>query len=239
MKRFFIGLGILGALLFVLLIIARFTGMLQFYTIPTPSNHPAIKQGETIFTTNTKDVLPYQFIVFTSKYEDSINASNIPGFKPGSHYVHRLCGTPGDIIEMKNGILYVNSKIFDKGLNLCNQYIIRNRDYYLLDQEDINNNEQLGGYVLTGDSAIVAFDDTLLARYGSRIKLVPYIIQVSSDGCFKWYGKDSVWTPDNFGPIKIPSDRYFVLGDNRHNALDSRYTGFVKKEDIRGVVLNK
>jgi signal peptidase I len=34
-------------------------------------------------------------------------------------------------------------------------------------------------------------------------------------------------------------DYYFVVGDNRHNALDSRYIGFVKKENIMGVVLNK
>ena len=60
-----------------------------------------------------------------------------------------------------------------------------------------------------------------------------------TNGCFAWYDKNPGWTVDNFGPLEIPAGCYFVLGDNRHNALDSRYFGYVKKENIKGVVLNK
>ena len=41
---------------------------------------------------------------------------------------------------------------------------------------------------------------------------------------------------DDFISDKVPSDMYFVLGDNRSNSLDSRYIGFVDKSDIEGVV---
>jgi len=41
-------------------------------------------------------------------------------------------------------------------------------------------------------------------------------------------------TRDNWGPIVVPPDRYFVLGDNRDNSEDSRYWGFVEREKIRG-----
>jgi signal peptidase I len=41
-------------------------------------------------------------------------------------------------------------------------------------------------------------------------------------------------TRDNWGPIVVPAERYFVLGDNRDNSEDSRYWGFVEREEIRG-----
>jgi signal peptidase I len=36
----------------------------------------------------------------------------------------------------------------------------------------------------------------------------------------------------DWGPIRVPPERYFVLGDNRYGSLDSRQRGFVRKEQI-------
>jgi signal peptidase I len=41
-------------------------------------------------------------------------------------------------------------------------------------------------------------------------------------------------TRDNWGPIVIPEDRYFMLGDNRETSLDSRYWGLLEGWRLEG-----
>ncbi|HVS60549.1 MAG TPA: signal peptidase I [Gemmatimonadaceae bacterium] len=39
---------------------------------------------------------------------------------------------------------------------------------------------------------------------------------------------------DNWGPLVVPPHRFFMMGDSRYNSKDSRYWGFVARENVRG-----
>jgi signal peptidase I len=240
MKKIGIGFLIISGVIVLLLLTARLTGILLLYTVPTGSSEPTIKKGTLIFVSGISKPAPYKFIAFKNPYQDSVLSSYQPDYTSGYSFISRLCGAPGDFIEMKNGVLFVNNKNFDEFLDLKNQYKISTNDFGLIEEADFPSEESYE-FIQTGDSPIVTFDNALYKKYSSKIKLKPYLITDTnmSGDCFKWYNGSVKWMPDNFGPLIIPANNYFVLGDNRHNAMDSRYTGFVEKENITGIVINK
>lgn len=75
----------------------------------------------------------------------------------------------------------------------------------------------------------IAFPSTVISNLEdpSHINKAAFDIQVLS-----FYDKN--WTRENFGPLVIPADHYFFLGDNRPASDDSRIFGPIPDKKIIG-----
>ena len=66
-----------------------------------------------------------------------------------------------------------------------------------------------------------------------------YVNDVPLDEPYTIYRDAGVIKPglaprDNFGPVIVPRNKFFAMGDNRDQSFDSRFWGFVDMEDIKG-----
>ncbi len=99
---------------------------------------------------------------------------------------------------------------------------------------------------LPGDT--VSMKDAVLTING-QVQNEPYVKHVDpagdrpDDAWMAWQAQHlidgvskSTYRPtrDNWGPLVIPEDRYFMLGDNRDTSLDSRYWGLLEGWRLEG-----
>lgn len=110
--------------IFVALIIALVIRSLLYepFHIPSGSMKPGLKEGDFIFVSKydfgySKYSFPFAFIPFKGRIffnKDKIKRGDVLVFRlprnPKINYIKRLIGLPGDKVQMKNGILYINDK---------------------------------------------------------------------------------------------------------------------------------
>jgi signal peptidase I len=214
-----IGSAVAIVLVMVLWVIARWTGIIQSYHASTSSNEPTISTGSIVLGSNLKAPAQGAFIF----YRPNNSSTN-------EIYVHRLCAVGGDRLVIKKGIVYVNGKSFDQHLNLKHSYRIATGTALALKEKGIIGASDLS--YRSGETTIVFMEDQLVTTRNLSAQR-NITSKTELDGAIQnIYGKN--WNKDNFGPLVIPKDHYFVLGDNRDNALDSRYTGLIPRQQWVG-----
>ncbi len=145
------------------------------FKIPTGSMQPTLFGGQ--------DHALGDHLVVNLRDRRVINRGEIVVFNypvdPELQFVKRIIGLPGETLEIRNKVVYIDGKALD----------------------------ELWLKVFPQKEYFSDFGNTLPAVISPR---------------------------DNFGPVRIPANSYFVMGDNRDNSSDSRFWGVVEKSFIIG-----
>ena len=236
--------------------------LLEPFNIPSGSMIPTLHVGDHIFVTKWSYGYSRFSFPFGSWYSaagrifgrepnvgDVIvfrNPRPIHGAKANTvDYVKRLIGRPGDVIQMKEGRLYINGEMVERrdprpyvmaimghskrsdGCFLDNMVI--KGDKILVDGQPAEFNytiQYVGDDKFDGQS-----NKCFITRATEYTEVLPNgvehsIVEVSDDG-----------EMDNTVEFLVPENHYFFMGDNRDNSSDSRAAvGFVPRENILGRV---
>jgi signal peptidase I len=181
------------------------------------------RERELFFVTPFKSPKPFRLVAYRA----------VLPMRGQTVLVGRVCGVPGDVVEIKSGVLFVNGRAVDGELRLKHIYKINQQEAAELEYKE----EEAYTIPPYTDTLYVPLEDRVVKK--EQLSCTRYILPAGlrDDEIYRVYQKS--WNVDNFGPLRIPSKKLFLLGDNRGKAQDSRHLGLIDENKVVGTVLWK
>ncbi|MGZ3812742.1 MAG: signal peptidase I [Mucilaginibacter sp.] len=200
-------------------IVVRLTHVLDVYRVTSSSSEPTYFPDDIIFASRFKQPDHNTYVCFKKPTQKAV-------------LISRCIGRPGDLIEIKDAYVYRNGKLLDEPY-IWNQYYILQKQLSSI-PGDFGKTDRL--YPINDSISTIFASDVEIKNHHLDLKQVVEARGVVNLEIYPDF-KNHNYNADNLGPIIVPINSYFLLGDNRHNALDSRYIGFIKADEIVSTVI--
>ncbi len=148
-------------------------------------------------------------------------------------YLKRIIGEPGDKIEVIQRVLYVNGTVFpNPEYSKFGQPIVSKdvKDPRTFPKGIGWNEDNYGPLQIPKKGDVVQLTKENFEQWDTFIKREGHNPVLRTDGTIYIDGKQT-------GTYTVERNYYFMMGDNRNNSLDSRFWGFVPRENIVGKAL--